>query len=320
MALTENEETLLTRYLLGRDIPEDDRNRIQERFFADDAYFDELSALEDELINDYVCGRLSSRDREIFEERLAASSEWRREVVFTRGLVQAASVVRHDNLRPGSPFRTVAAFVASPTWRRRTAYAALIAATCAIVVGGLWLVRTTRQLREDIAQLQRDRGRLDRRSLELQDDLGRERIRAEELAARLQAEQESVRRLAQQQATPITTPQPLLLSFTLTPGLLRAADNGPVRQLVMSSATGIRFQLDLPPEGSHTSYWVILETLDGKQTWSGSARRNPNVRRRVVVELPSTALSPDDYKLSLQGNDDSGKFADIASYYFSVVR
>jgi hypothetical protein len=86
-------EKLMIRYLLG-DVPEDEQIRIEERFFTDDEYFEQLLALEDDLIDDYVNGELTDREREQFEEYFLASPTRRQRVEFAKTFMRAGFSTR----------------------------------------------------------------------------------------------------------------------------------------------------------------------------------------------------------------------------------
>src|SRR5262245_55399440 len=60
--------TLLTRYLLG-DLPQAEKDRLEENYFVDDDLFVELLDAKDQLISHYLGGQLSLGDRERFERR-----------------------------------------------------------------------------------------------------------------------------------------------------------------------------------------------------------------------------------------------------------
>jgi CHAT domain-containing protein len=60
------DQELLIRYLLG-ELPEGERQQLEERYFADDGLYDELRATERDLIDKYVQGELSRHEREKFE-------------------------------------------------------------------------------------------------------------------------------------------------------------------------------------------------------------------------------------------------------------
>src|SRR5262245_32556400 len=70
-------------YLLGT-LSDEERSRIEEHYFSDDAEFEELEIAEDELIDSYVRGELSGIQIRQFEERMAQSPGLVQRVEFAR--------------------------------------------------------------------------------------------------------------------------------------------------------------------------------------------------------------------------------------------
>src|SRR5258705_42314 len=60
-------EPVEMRYLLGK-LSDSETARLEERYFADDSVFNEIETAEDELVDAYARGSLSSDDRKRFEE------------------------------------------------------------------------------------------------------------------------------------------------------------------------------------------------------------------------------------------------------------
>src|SRR5215470_3871038 len=52
----------LKRFLLGNVTPEEDA-RLEDRLFDDDDFVCKLAVVEEELIDDYLCGRLTDEER-----------------------------------------------------------------------------------------------------------------------------------------------------------------------------------------------------------------------------------------------------------------
>lgn len=71
------EEDRLLRYLLGDALPDIEQNEIEERYFTDDSYFERILAVEDDLIDSHVQGRLSDAEKARFEKHFLASSRRR---------------------------------------------------------------------------------------------------------------------------------------------------------------------------------------------------------------------------------------------------
>ena len=82
-------EALLVRYLLG-DLPEEEQVKIEDRAFQDREYLQDILAVENDLIDEYVRGELSDSERRQFEGRFLASAERRRKVEFARALTALA--------------------------------------------------------------------------------------------------------------------------------------------------------------------------------------------------------------------------------------
>src|SRR4026209_46955 len=80
-----NNETLIARYLLG-ELPEEQQVEIEDRAFSDKDYLASITAVENDLIDEYVRGELSIADRQRFETRFLASAERRKRVEFATAL------------------------------------------------------------------------------------------------------------------------------------------------------------------------------------------------------------------------------------------
>jgi hypothetical protein len=78
----------LRNYLLGR-LSEEEATALEERFFSEEAAFDELLLAEDDLIDDYLDEQLSVDDRRGFEERMQERPELVRRLEARRVLTRA---------------------------------------------------------------------------------------------------------------------------------------------------------------------------------------------------------------------------------------
>lgn len=72
------DDNLMLRYLLG-DLPETEQLRLEECFFTDDEFYQQMLALEDELKYDYAQGLLTTTQRAQFEQRFLATPEKRQQ-------------------------------------------------------------------------------------------------------------------------------------------------------------------------------------------------------------------------------------------------
>ncbi len=85
MEKVQDNGVIIRLYLLGQ-LAEEERRQFEELLMSRDESFEELLAAEDELIDSYVGGALSAREREQFELYFLATPERRRKVSFARTL------------------------------------------------------------------------------------------------------------------------------------------------------------------------------------------------------------------------------------------
>jgi anti-sigma factor RsiW len=288
-------EKLMIRYLLG-DAPEDEQIRIEGRFFTDDEYFEQLLALEDDLIDDYVNGELTDREREQFEEYFLASPTRRQRVEFAKTFMRAASLPALAEIAmPGEArpepvpwWRNVMVFWRAQSLLRRFA----LAASVVLVLGGSWLIVNTMRLRNQVEQLQ-----------------------AEEFQRYVQ--------FARMPAPPRDS-----LAFALFPGRTRDIE-GTNRFVIPQDVDSVQLRLYLPAVAARVSdppsrYRAVVRTAEGNEVWSrdGLKAQRTGLREEaiVILDLPTRILPEGDYIITLSRRSASGDFEDVGSYQFSVVR
>jgi hypothetical protein len=91
----------LAAYLLG-ELPPEEQLRLEQEYFADDAAYEQLLAVEDELAYDCLQGRLSPERRARFETTIGATERGRRNLEFARALLE---VLRSTRAAAPSPAR-----------------------------------------------------------------------------------------------------------------------------------------------------------------------------------------------------------------------
>jgi hypothetical protein len=96
---TINQQEQLAAYLLG-ELPEEDQLRLEREYFIDDAAYEQLVALEDELAYDYLEGRLSPQRRLRFETTIGATGRGRKNLEFARSLLDVLKTSRKVTAMP----------------------------------------------------------------------------------------------------------------------------------------------------------------------------------------------------------------------------
>ena len=294
-------EARLTAYVLGT-LPEDEAERVELDFFANDDAYDDLLAVEDELFLAYARGELPADDRLRVEQRLIRTArdrsrlEWSRTLAawFDRESGRAAAGARVKV--PGAGFQVPGVQYLLP-----------IAALIAVAFG--WLAMQNQSLRREVEEARQARASAEqalmgaRRGAADRDALAK---RVEELQA------------AQPQPANPGEPggglAPLVLSLSLTPGLVRGTGRLPGIDLP-EMATGVLVTLSLPAGLTARPFQAGLLNSDGRTIWTGRAIVSGTA---VVVDLPASGLARGDYALVLRDPLAGSESPGVAEYHFAV--
>ncbi|MCA1616680.1 MAG: hypothetical protein LC800_21835 [Acidobacteria bacterium] len=343
-------EKVVRSYLLG-ELPEEERERIEQGMLTDEAFFETLLALEDvvedELIDDYLNGLLASREKDGFEQVFLTSHERREKLELARGLsARAASAAGHHPA--ASPHRTGARAwwrTLLPSDRLRTpAFGlSLAAALLLLVVGCGWLLSRVQRLGTELDALRAQQQQSQPPGEDLREQLERQRARNEELAANLsraeerRAELERVvdslnARAAQSlkppdDSTPARRPdraRPPVLSLILPLLRGRSSDVEGVKAPTLPAGTGraqLILALDAIKPKDYGSYWVSVENSDGVEVWKTN-RVNVGTKgteNHLTVTLSAAALPAGEYSVKLTARPPRGESELIGLYSFRIA-
>jgi len=131
MGSSTSEETI-REYLLGRVSDEATLAQIEDQLFADEDFCSEVVLAEDNLINDYVVGRLNDADANSFEATIQHDRERRFKVDLTQAL--KAKALAHESALPGRRPSFLASLKAI---FRQPQYAGAFAVLLIVVIGSV---------------------------------------------------------------------------------------------------------------------------------------------------------------------------------------
>jgi CHAT domain-containing protein len=131
-------------YLLGDLSQEDQQRQLEGRLLTDDSFFEELLIAEDELIDSYLSGGLTEKEKERFENHFLATDERQRKLRFARALkryVSTESAAATDSTVKKSPrwLSSIKAFFSSPL---RVAASLLIVLALGLVVWRVFIYQS----------------------------------------------------------------------------------------------------------------------------------------------------------------------------------
>src|SRR5262245_18725678 len=132
------DEKLIRHYLLG-ELTEEERRQLEARVFDDEElasrFPEHLSLIEDELVEDYVKGALTPREKMRFEDHFLRTPQRRGKLSFVESLSKYATVVSNESRdadrKPSLRLSGWIAPIFSPAWRL---------AVCAVLILGIGIV------------------------------------------------------------------------------------------------------------------------------------------------------------------------------------
>ncbi len=333
--------TALRQFLLGLS-PTAEAERLEGAVLEDDDYFGQLTAAEDDLIDDYALGRLSKRERVHFEEHFARGGgearheRLRQRVRFARDLSTHGSQQARAS-RGGFSLRrflsSLASLLAPPM---RPVLATAMAAMIVLVGFSAWQAVALRsqldQEQETVAagleqiELLRAQAHTARQGdPRLAEELAAARQQLADLESRgaqLRTELDEARQAiaARGTASPIATVA-RSASFVLSMATSVRGVEAAQRLRIPAGIDHVDLQVDLTGDTGFESYRLALRTIAGDEIWSraGLKLQAPSWGSGVELRLPAASLVPGNYELMVFGNS-AGELEELAFIDFRVDR
>jgi hypothetical protein len=317
------------RYLIGK-VTREERTAIEEALGGDEA-FNEFMVIEDQLVYDYLRGRLSVAYHRLFEGNYLNYSRRRREKVeVARALLEQSERLRmaeraapereHADLRPARMFnlRTVMTIV-----------------TLAVVTPLLLILFMTRSQEPQLAELearhaeaeQQLRSELEQKEQELRRQAETEQRLRKQYAEELERERAAAEGLRTRRADAPARPQARglsawLSSIFLPDGVGIKGDSRIPEYPIGRQRKSLRVELELPAEREYASYSAKLSDFEGAElkTFTGLSQKMTRRGPVAVINIPGAFLKPGTYTVKLYGSDPTlgDKPIPLDSYFFSL--
>lgn len=313
-------ETRLRQYLLGH-LSESEEKSLEEELMDDDLLFQEAGSLvevvEDELVQDYLNHDLEESERRSFEERFLGSPRIREKLLLEKALCQRAEKTRLDSRRRAKP--------AEVHWLRswmgtfiQPAPALAASLFLLLLGGGYWAAVKIGSLGDQLEQSTAQRALLAEQNESLESRLSNERRRSDRLVSALESAnarstslESSLEGLRDRLASPI-------VSALLKPGLYRGTGSVGVIELSEEHRL-VELRLDLGID-DYPTYRAALCNAAGDeitvQNRLNAVHEGEEVH--VVVQYPSSVVSPGQYHVRLSGVTRAGEVEQLDLYHFRV--
>lgn len=309
----------LKRYIF-LEMPENERDSIEERFFEDTDFFYEMVNLENSFIDSYVRENLTAADLKKFEDSLTKLPA-RRDKVATARTLQTYIAEK----------KVLAAVPSATIWQQLSNFFkssgfqyAFGALTILLLCATVFLLYQNQRTRRELTALQNkqeteiaEKERILQQQIKELENLKQasdsisgdneilnERIKAiEKQKERLEQE---LRYLRQKGRSPdnrmnsaASPPQPLIASFFLAPS---GGKGGELKTItIKQNVSRIDLSLQIPDASQAVSFSI---RLNGKRVGENLKTRKTQSGRRVLdVSLPAFGLEKGDYQLTVTGND-----------------
>lgn len=334
------DEVFVRQYLLGV-LPETESDRLEQRSLDDEAFFEEIQEIEDELIDDYAGGALTEQERIRFEEYFLCSPERREKLRFALAMTEravswkeqrqisgpllkvgtraplGASFEEHEGLGKVLPFSRSSQTV--PAWRLWGAIAAAV--LIAVGAGALWL--RNNELRRDVLSANAEEARL-------RNEADMASARAEQEAAEKKQAQEQATRFHDQiqaltDSLEKSQPKSILSAFVGLENIVRVTRGKPIGRTKTINIPPNALALRLSVEFDATrfqNFEATLERGEGHDVWSSSKALKPHASgdtQSLMLKIPAQRLGAGAYQLIIRAAESEGK-NEVARYLLNIKR
>ena len=335
MKQTFGSDQTIIRYLLN-ELPAEDQARFEEAYLSDGSLFEQVRALEEELIEDYVKGDLSGRERRRFERHYLASDQRRARIEAARELLRVCSPKSNTQTSADDIIEIEGKF-----FSLRSRLGLLLKPRLVPVFGvavallsllGAGLVIELLKLRGQLAAVSEERAAIERRADESErrlvhdrEQLTEERKQSVDLRVKLENLNSQLARFERERAESQASKNQIIF-LTLTPGVRNI--NKPDRAII-SPHTGfvaLLVELERQEVANLRSYRAVVKTVYGdREVWAqeGIKSQQRKSAQYVVVRVPADrfkATGAQDFTLTIGALTAGGKdYEELEIYYFQVV-
>lgn len=315
----------IKKYFLGK-LNEAATDSFEEEIARSAELFEQAQIIENNIIDDYLRGRLSSAEQALFEENYVTTPARRQKIKFSRLFLsdiekESPKTAQTANLKEHKSF-------GQRVFGNFQLLRILVFGTLAIIfIGGFFLIWLNRQSESDIAgQQNSNQSPLPENQSNLSDSNSKDadpRFKSDLNTGNSKSLQKSNGKkiTPTPEPTPVIVPtrkpvesnKPIFASFTLAPGMLR--DSGEQSIKIPAETGKIRLHLKFPKDSiKYLTYRATIKTAEGETVFSVS-----NLSSLDLI-LPAAKLSSNTYVIFLEGNSSSKPAESVAEYTFRVER
>lgn len=307
MKTSVKEEKGIINYLLGQST-EDERLQIEENYFQRPEYYEQVLAIEEDLIRDYIVNAMPLKQRALFETQFLTSERRRKKYEAAKSLT---AYLADAYLPQPLPLRSKSPLLARLlSGARRITFIQAAGAITAMLLfafmGVLWTARQQMISSGDPIAVLSPATSPDGPA-----------PAAEQPTNHLPAPKAELPRT---KSSPSVKAENSTFAFLLPIGSVRGKDE--IKELkIPSKAQAIQLDLSLI-EWDYSRYNVSVKTIDGKQVLQREnlTPRKTRKGRVLTVSIPSKVLPDAEFVLNISGIGEKGEPKMIEESFFSIKR
>ena len=317
MVTVKDQNELALNFLLGK-LAESEHESLEQKFFNDDTFFDELLIAENSLTDAFVTGHLSAEDQNRFKTRLQASDSRRESTRFARTLVGYASKTALQIPLTGANTNLFTRLARHFSGQPLLSFSSSAAAILLLVGFVIWVSNplSKPKVEPDLAEAVTPISETPATTPAVTDAPAM----AEPLKEVASSAKPSNREPEASVKEPKLSKAPVISTIILSLGATRGsgADNA-VSIRKNSDQAQIVLKFD---ESDHRSYFAVVESVEGKQIWRGKVVRSKadKTGTSVSFRMGARSLSPGSYLIYLKGLNSSGTYEPVADYSLTISK
>ena len=313
----DEQEAVMVRYLLGQS-SEEERTQVEERYFSDRDYFDQLLALEDSLIDDFVCGRMPNERLDAFKQSLFIRKE---DVRFTRALLQATTEKEFEHTEHGSRLRPRPFMQFSAP---RGLFISISIVALLLLALSIGLYRINHKLRNELSENQRRIATIEKEKDAVEQELTEARSQNESTARELESERNkrieadnSLQKLGQRQSSEAS---PDFIRIVLGSAFIPRGTSGSLREVrVPENLRWLQFIVPIKGYSEYESYRVTIQLAGQIGPFEKRLAKPSRTSPSLVVTVSATDLRQGDYIFTLYGERPAAQPAELERYAFRIT-
>lgn len=292
------DDQLLTQYLLGG-LPAEQTERLDELSIANDDFAWRLAQIENNLVDDFVRGKLDRQTLQRFHTFYLQSSIRRRKVEMAEGFFR----LQNKLAKPAAVRQPTRSWINQLLTPKKVLAFAMASGLLSTTLVCVFLITDDLHLRRQVDDARTQQAKMDHRARQLEDEIAGLRHPGVTAAPAHGPDLNQLKLVA------VLLPPPLRGAERIKTVSVPAHAELVVLQLALESADFSSFQVKLKDSGTEQVIWqspsIVPETLGGHQVLSAG--------------VPANLLKAGKYVAEVSGTTHSGKAEITGDYPFKVV-